>query len=30
MLDPEYTNDGLHLTGIGYLVWKSAVEKYLR
>jgi lysophospholipase L1-like esterase len=28
-LDPEYTNDGLHLTGKGYLVWKSAIEKYL-
>jgi lysophospholipase L1-like esterase len=30
LLDPEYTNDGLHLTGKGYLVWKSAVEKYIR
>lgn len=30
LLDPEYTNDGLHLTGKGYLVWKSAIEKYLR
>jgi lysophospholipase L1-like esterase len=29
LLDPEYTNDGLHLTGKGYLVWKSAIEKYL-
>ena len=28
-LDPDYTNDGLHLTGAGYLVWKSAVEKYI-
>lgn len=30
MLNPEYTNDGLHLTGKGYLVWKSAIERYLR
>ncbi len=30
LLNPEYTNDGLHLTGKGYLVWKSAIEKYLR
>ena len=29
LLNPEYTNDGLHLTGKGYLVWKSAIEKYL-
>lgn len=29
MLNPEYTNDGLHLTGKGYMVWKSAIEKYL-
>jgi lysophospholipase L1-like esterase len=29
LLNPEYTNDGLHLTGRGYLVWKSAIEKYL-
>lgn len=28
-LNPEYTNDGLHLTGSGYLVWKSAVQKYI-
>jgi len=28
-LHPDYTNDGLHLTGAGYLVWKSAVEKYI-
>lgn len=30
MLDPEYTNDGLHLTGKGYLVWKSAIQEYLK
>ncbi len=29
VLNPEYTNDGLHLTGKGYLVWKSAIEKYI-
>lgn len=28
-LDPEYTNDGLHLTGAGYLLWKSLIEKYM-
>jgi lysophospholipase L1-like esterase len=29
-LDPEYTNDGLHLTGSGYLYWKSKLEKYIK
>jgi lysophospholipase L1-like esterase len=28
-LKPEYTNDGLHLTGSGYLLWKSRIEKYI-
>ncbi|HMA62997.1 MAG TPA: GDSL-type esterase/lipase family protein [bacterium] len=28
-LNPEYTNDGLHLTGKGYLLWKSLVEGYI-
>jgi len=28
-LDPEYTNDGLHLTGKGYLHWKALVTKYV-
>jgi lysophospholipase L1-like esterase len=28
-LNPEYTNDGVHLKGGGYLVWKEAVEKYI-
>lgn len=28
-LNPDYTEDGLHLNGKGYLVWKSAVEQYL-
>jgi lysophospholipase L1-like esterase len=27
-LAPEYTNDGLHLNGAGYLLWKSLIEKY--
>lgn len=25
-LNPDYTNDGLHLTGEGYLAWKSIIE----
>jgi lysophospholipase L1-like esterase len=29
-LNPEYTNDGLHLTGKGYEVWKTIVEKYVK
>lgn len=29
-LSPQYTNDGLHLNGEGYLVWKKVVERYLR
>jgi len=28
-LNPDHTNDGLHLTGSGYLLWKSAVSKYI-
>jgi len=28
-LNPEYTNDGLHLTGAGYLAWKKAVSRYI-
>ncbi|MDR2653660.1 MAG: TonB family protein [Prevotellaceae bacterium] len=28
-LNKEYTNDGLHLMGAGYLVWKKVIEKYL-
>lgn len=28
-LKPECTNDGLHLTGPGYLIWKSVIEKYI-
>ena len=29
-LDARYTNDGLHLMGEGYMVWKSVVSKYLK
>ncbi len=29
-LDPAFTNDGLHLTGPGYAVWKKALEPFLR
>ncbi len=28
-LDPKYTNDGLHLLGDAYLIWKSVLEKYI-
>jgi lysophospholipase L1-like esterase len=28
-LRPEYTNDGLHLTGAGYAVWKKAVASFV-
>ncbi|MBN2279318.1 MAG: sialate O-acetylesterase [Candidatus Marinimicrobia bacterium] len=29
-LNPNFTNDGLHLTGKGYLKWKSMVERYIQ
>ena len=29
-LNPIYTNDGLHLTGKGYLLWKTLIEKYIK
>lgn len=29
-MNPEYTNDGLHLLGKGYLLWKSLVEQYVK
>jgi len=29
MLDTRYTNDGLHLTGAGYLLWASLLQPYL-
>lgn len=28
-LGERYTNDGLHLNGDGYLVWKQAISKYM-
>lgn len=28
-LDERYTNDGIHLNGIGYLVWKQAISRYI-
>lgn len=28
-LSPEYTNDGLHLMGSGYLLWRSLILPYL-
>jgi len=27
---PEYTNDGLHLTAPGYLLWKKALQPYIK
>ena len=26
----ELTNDGLHLKGPGYLIWKGVIEKYVK
>lgn len=28
-LNPDYTEDGLHLNGSGYVVWKAEIEKYV-
>jgi len=28
-LNPEYTNDGLHLMGEGYILWVSLISKYV-
>lgn len=28
-LNPEFTNDGLHLTGAGYMAWKEEVTPYV-
>ena len=30
MLDKQYTNDGLHLMGEGYIVWRDAVLPYVK
>ncbi|MDR0419912.1 MAG: GDSL-type esterase/lipase family protein [Prevotellaceae bacterium] len=29
-LNKEYTNDGLHLMGAGYLVWKKVIDEYMK
>lgn len=29
-MKPEYTNDGLHLKGNGYLLWKEVVQPFLK
>lgn len=29
-LDARYTNDGLHLMGDGYIVWRDAIKKYVK
>lgn len=28
-LNPKYSFDGLHVNGIGYQIWKDAIEKYV-
>lgn len=28
-LNPEFTNDGLHLTGEGYMAWQPLIEEYV-
>lgn len=30
LLNPKYTNDGLHLMGDGYLLWSSLIKGYVR
>lgn len=30
LLDKRYTNDGLHLTGDGYLAWKEVLKPYVK
>ena len=29
-MKPEYTNDGLHLMGGAYLIWRDALLPYIR
>jgi lysophospholipase L1-like esterase len=29
-MKPEYTNDGLHLLGKGYMLWKEIITPYLK
>lgn len=28
-LDAKYSEDGLHINGAGYLVWKSVIENFV-
>jgi lysophospholipase L1-like esterase len=28
-MNPEYSNDGLHLTGAGYILWKKLIDAYI-
>ena len=28
-LDKKYSNDGLHLSGKGYILWKEIVNNYI-
>jgi|MGYP000174918198 lysophospholipase L1-like esterase len=28
-MNPQYTNDGLHLLGKGYLLWRDIVKPYV-
>ncbi|WP_430820097.1 GDSL-type esterase/lipase family protein [Carboxylicivirga caseinilyticus] len=30
LMNPSYTNDGLHLTGEGYLLWAKIIKPYLK
>ena len=30
LLNPDLTNDGLHLKGIGYLLWVKTIKPYIR
>lgn len=30
VMNPEYTNDGLHLLGKGYLKWVEVLKPYLK
>ena len=30
LMNPAYTNDGLHLTGEGYIKWVEIVKPYLK
>ena len=30
LLDKRYTNDGVHLVGEGYLVWRDVLKPYVK